>query len=108
MLNFVVCDDNSSILSKLCKMLEAIFINNDIIDNGSIIQMTNTNLVAELIIENEIHIKQFGCYGDNNNDDTQQLQYAINFAENNNYVRPNVNDGNVNEIIKYLYERFPY
>ena len=30
MLNFVVCDDNSSILSKLCQMLESIFISNDI------------------------------------------------------------------------------
>ena len=30
MLNFVVCDDNLSVLDRLCKMLEAIFINNNI------------------------------------------------------------------------------
>lgn len=30
MLNFVICDDNSAILNRLDKMLESIFINNDI------------------------------------------------------------------------------
>lgn len=30
MLNFVVCDDNTSILNKLCKMLDSIFIKNNI------------------------------------------------------------------------------
>ena len=30
MLNFVICDDNPAVLSRLAKMLESIFINNDI------------------------------------------------------------------------------
>jgi len=30
MLNFVLCDDNELILTKLCKMLESIFINNNL------------------------------------------------------------------------------
>ena len=36
MLNFVVCDDNSSILDRLCKMLETIFMKNDIDANNMI------------------------------------------------------------------------
>ncbi|MBR3209670.1 MAG: hypothetical protein IKF82_05320 [Bacilli bacterium] len=53
----------------------------DIIDNGSIIEMDNENLVAELI-ESNVNIKQFGAYGDETHDDTNAIQKAINYSEN--------------------------
>lgn len=45
------------------------------------------NLYLERIIQNsQISIEQFGCIGDNNTDNTVNLQNAINFAQNNNLV----------------------
>lgn len=47
------------------------------VDEGLYISLNN-NLLAQLIVENEINPIQFGCYGDNTHDDTQNLQKAIN------------------------------
>ena len=55
MLNFVVCDDNSSILSKLCKMLEAIFINNDI-DATIELKATKPSDVINYIEQNKVDV----------------------------------------------------
>ena len=55
--------------------------NDDVIDEGSIVELYDTNLVAELIIENDtINVRTFGCKGDNTTDDTTKLQNAIDFA----------------------------
>lgn len=58
---------------------------------GAFYKVTNTQpsgyyetlsglLCAELIIVDEVHTKQFGCYGDNIHDDTAALQGAIDYA----------------------------
>lgn len=64
----------------------------DTIDNGSIIEISNT-IVAELIIkDNTINLKQFGCKGDGTTDDSTKIQNAFNYLENKNVVC-NFNEG---------------
>lgn len=59
--------------------------NEDIVDNATIIPLYNNQLIAELCIQNDtINIKQFGCYGNNNTDDTENFQKCINYCCNNN------------------------
>ena len=52
-------------------------IENETIDEITVISLEN-NLVAELIIENEMNVKQFGAKGDGINDDTLAFQTALN------------------------------
>lgn len=52
--------------------------NNDNIDNGLLIALNDNQLVAELIVNNEIKVEQFGAYGDGINDDTLSIQNALN------------------------------
>lgn len=53
---------------------------NNFIDLGN-------NLYLERIIKNcQVSIEQFGCIGDNETDNTTNLQNAINFAQNNDVV----------------------
>ena len=48
--------------------------NTDIIDEMFILSLPNTtNLVAELVIKNELHTKQLGLKGDNTTDETTKL-----------------------------------
>ena len=56
--------------------------NVDVIDEGSIISLNDNTLIAELIVF-EINPVMFGCYGDNIQDDTINLQKAINYAITN-------------------------
>ena len=59
--------------------------NEDIIDEASIIALSNENLVAELIIEHDtINAKQFGCYGDGEHDDGVLLNKCIEYAIQHN------------------------
>lgn len=74
----------------------------DIEDNGSIHFLKN-NLVAELIVEDYINVKNFGAKGNGLNDDTNSLQKAINkynniFIPNGNYIISNL-DISGNKII---------
>ena len=68
--------------------------NDDVIDNGSLIELTsNPSLVAELIIENNtISIKQFGAYGDDIHDDLIPFQNAISYV-NDKYIKLHINKG---------------
>ena len=58
--------------------------NKDNIDGGSLIALNNTNLVAELITNGSINVKQFGCKEDGQTDDSDKLQNLINYADANN------------------------
>ena len=52
--------------------------NDDVIDEMTIIEVYDDLLVAELLEENEMNVKQFGAYGDGTHDDTTPIQTAIN------------------------------
>lgn len=57
--------------------------NEDIIDNGSIIPLVNSNnLIAELITD-EANVKKFGAKGDNLTDDTTSISNAMIYARKN-------------------------
>lgn len=60
--------------------------NADTVDEASIIALADDQLVAELIIGDEVNTKQFGAYGDKTHDDTASLQKAINYACNHNGI----------------------
>lgn len=57
----------------------------DIIDNKTIIQMNNENLVAEIINKDKINIKQLGAKGNGIDNDTESLSIALN-KYNNIYI----------------------
>lgn len=50
--------------------------------NGITLIELQDDLVAELIIESEMNVKQFGAYGDNETDDTLYIQTALNSCKN--------------------------
>ena len=55
MINFVLCDDNELILVKLCKMLESIFINNNL-SAQIVFSSTNSDEVLEYVLNNEVNV----------------------------------------------------
>lgn len=55
--------------------------NSDVVDNGSIISLHDNTLVAELINDNIINVKNFGAYGDNSHNDTTAFTNAITYIE---------------------------
>ena len=59
-------------------------INDDIVDEGSIISMSDENLIAELIIDSTIKPENFGAHGDGIIDDTINFKKALQFSINNN------------------------
>ena len=60
--------------------------NDDVIDESFIIALYDNNLVAELIIEEDIDSKQLGIYGDGVHDDTLKLNAAINKLSHLNII----------------------
>lgn len=61
--------------------------NEDVVDNITLIPIsTNENLIAELIFNKEINIKQFGAKGDGVTDDTNSIQTALNKVPNNSAI----------------------
>ena len=52
----------------------------DDIDDGGSIHILNNDLVAELIVDDEINIKQFGAKGDGIVDDTEVIQKVLNIG----------------------------
>lgn len=61
-------------------------------DGGSIHELLK-DLVAELIIEDSINVKQFGAYGDGEHDDTNVIQKAINYCKK---IKEQINIINLN------------
>ena len=59
-----------------------VIVNTDVIDDKKIIAIADPSLVAELMVNDVINVKQIGAYGDDTNDDTSTLQYAINNYDN--------------------------
>ena len=69
MLNFVLCDDNSSVLNRLCTMLESIFINHNIDAKiglkatvpYDVINYVENNKVNVLILDINLKSETNGC-----------------------------------------------
>ena len=69
MLNFVICDDNPAVLNRLSKMLEAIFITNDIdaeiglkaLSASNVINYLESNKVDVLILDINLKSETTGC-----------------------------------------------
>lgn len=75
-LGYYAVNDGGSSLYKIRTIT-----NNDVVDEGSIIELADDSLIAELVVENnEVNVNQFGAKGDNVTDDTQAIQNAINYA----------------------------
>ena len=69
MLNFVICDDNHAVLNRLSKMLESIFINNNIdaeiglksTKSSDVINYLKDNKVDVLILDINLNSEISGC-----------------------------------------------
>lgn len=61
--------------------------NEDVVDNITLIPITSDEtLIAELIYNKEINVKQFGAKGDGVTDDTNAIQTALNKVPNNSAI----------------------
>ena len=52
--------------------------NDDVVDEGKIIALSDDSLIAELIFGDSVNPIQFGCYGDGTHDDTINFQKCVN------------------------------
>lgn len=58
--------------------------NDDIVNEGDIIALSNNTLIAELVIKDKkVNVKQFGAVGDGTTDDTEKIQMALNYFKVN-------------------------
>lgn len=60
--------------------------NDDVVDGGSIIEMADDSLIAELIVDDKLVPEQFGAYGDGTHDDLQYLNTCRNFCATNHII----------------------
>lgn len=56
--------------------------NDDTVDEKTIIELYDDYLIAELIKEDTMNVKQFGAKGDGITDDTLSIQTALNYVDN--------------------------
>lgn len=76
-LGYHIINDNGGATYKVREIT-----NEDIIDEASIIALSNITLIAELIKNNYVTPEQFGCYGDDDHDDTINFQKMLNNSIN--------------------------
>lgn len=62
--------------------------NLDTVDNITIVALSNENLVAQLVDDGIINVKQYGAYGDNTHDDYTAIQYAYTHNPNRTIYFP--------------------
>lgn len=72
-----------------------------IIDNGSMFHLDN-GLYAKLISEESIRVSQFGAYGDGTHDDTEKINNAIKYANNQHKTTIIFESGKVYNVKPYL------
>ncbi len=60
--------------------------NDDVVDEGSIIEMSDNTLIAELIVGDRVIPEQFGAYGDGTHDDLQALNKCKTYCINNKVI----------------------
>ena len=83
--------------------------NDDVIDEATIIEMNDSsnNLIAELILTNNVNVEQFGAYGDNTHDDTTAIQNCINYVSSNNKYKIIMNkEYLISSTINIIYDNF--
>ena len=67
-------------------------IKSDDVNDGGSIYFLNSGLVAELIVKNEVNVKQFGAKGDGIANDTLSIQKCFNYCRDKKY-EVKINEG---------------
>ena len=67
--------------------------NSDTIDEKFIVSLFNDNLIAQLIVNDEVNLKQIGAKNDYSEDQTSLIQSAIDYCGENNITKIYVPEG---------------
>lgn len=58
----------------------------DVVDGGSIIQLADEDMVAQLVTDGEVNVKQFGAKGNGVDDDSTAFQNTSTYAQANGFT----------------------
>ena len=58
----------------------------DVVDGGSVIQLDDENMVAQLVTDGEVNVKQFGAMGNGVDDDSTAFQNTSTYAQTNGFT----------------------